>query len=99
MPNYLVVWATGGNPSYAFDNLTISKIVITKTAIVPSFTLTPTTTALTCGTTSPVTFTVNNPGNVTGITNYSWHLGATPNGWKLPNGSAAPQLTQQQRIL
>jgi len=90
MPIYLVIWATGGNPSLIFDNLTISKIVITKTAIASSFNITPATISLTCGTTSPVTYTVNNPGGVTGITDYTWNLGATPNGWKLPNGSAAP---------
>lgn len=31
-----------------------------------------------------------NGGGTTGITNYTWNLGATPNGWKLPNGTAAP---------
>ncbi len=53
-----------------------------------SFAVSPANVSITCGSTTPVTFTVNN--NVAGITNYTWNLGATPNGWKLPNGTAAP---------
>ncbi|MGN6531087.1 MAG: T9SS type A sorting domain-containing protein [Ginsengibacter sp.] len=90
LPTYLVIWATGGIPSQTIDAFSISKIVITKTAPAPSFDITPPSVPFTCGTTSPVTFTVNNPGGITGITNYTWNLGATPNGWKLPDGSAAP---------
>lgn len=54
------------------------------------FTVTPANVPISCGSTTPVTFTVNNINNVTGITNYTWNLGATPNGWLLPNGSPAP---------
>lgn len=84
-----LIWATGGQSNYVVDNFSISKILITKTAIGPSFNITPTTVSLTCGNTTPQTFTVNNPDNAT-VTDYTWNLGATPNGWKLPNGSAAP---------
>lgn len=90
LPMYLVIWASGGDPSLSLDNFSISKIVITKSTPAPSLNITPATVSLTCGTTSPTTFTVNNPGGITGITNYTWNLGATPNGWLLPDGSAAP---------
>lgn len=86
---YLVIWATGGLANLSLDALIISSVVITKTASSPSFTL-PSITNVQCG--SPVTFTVttaSNPSNAA-ITNYTWNLGATPNGW-LYNGSAAPQ--------
>ncbi|MFT3946268.1 MAG: T9SS type A sorting domain-containing protein [Agriterribacter sp.] len=41
-----------------------------------------------CGSTSPVTFTINNTSSLTGITGYVWNLGSG-NGW-LYNGSSAP---------
>lgn len=44
---------------------------------------------MTCGTTAPVTFTINNNNNTTGITGYTWNIGTTPNGW-LYNGVPAP---------
>jgi len=47
--------------------------------------------SLTCGNTSSQTFTVNNPNNVTGITEYKFDLGSSSNGW-LYNGSDAPQI-------
>jgi hypothetical protein len=70
----------------------LRKIAITETApAAPVFTL-PTSTNVTCGSTAAKTFTVttqSNPNNLT-ITDYTWNLGATPNGW-LYNGNAAPQ--------
>lgn len=85
----LVVWATGGRTNLSQDILSISKIEITKTANAPSFTL-PATTNVPCGSTTPVTFTVTNVNNTPNVTDYTWNLGPTPNGW-LYNGSAAPQ--------
>lgn len=74
------------------QTIEISKITITETApAAPVFTL-PTSTNVTCGSTSSKTFTVttqSNPGNLS-ITDYTWNLGATPNGW-LYNGNPAPQ--------
>jgi hypothetical protein len=87
---YLVVWSSGLS-GLSLDALNISKIEITETAQAPSFTL-PATTPVPCGSTSQQNFTVttaSNPNNLT-ITDYTWHLGATPNGW-LYNGSAAQQ--------
>lgn len=84
---YLIVWATGGN--IALDVLSISQIVITKTAIA-SFTISPSTVTLSCGTTTAETFTVTNVNNTPNVTNHSWNLGSTSNGW-LYNGNPAPQ--------
>lgn len=69
----------------------IKKITITESAPAASFSISSSISSLTCGATTPVTFTVNNGAGTTGITGYTWNLGATPNGWLLPDGSAAPQ--------
>lgn len=55
------------------------------------FAVTPANVSISCGSITPVTFTINNLNNITGITNYTWNLGPTPNGWLLPNGNPAPQ--------
>lgn len=84
----LDVTAYPGNGNNAIE---ISKITITETAPSVSFTL-PSTTNVSCGSTSPLTFTVttaSNPNNLP-ISNYTWNLGAVPNGW-LYNGTPAPQ--------
>jgi hypothetical protein len=70
--------------------LRIQKIRIVETPPGASFNITPITTALTCGSTTPVTFTVNNGANTPGITGYTWNLGSASNGW-LYNSVAAPQ--------
>lgn len=88
--NYLFIWSSGGNVNLDLDVLYISKITITPTAIVNpvSFTL-PGTTSFACGSNAAINFTVNNVYGSTGVTNYTWNLGATPNGWLL-NNAAAP---------
>ncbi len=68
----------------------VRKIRIVETPPSTSFSITPASVPITCGSTTPVTFTVNNGGGTTGITGYTWNLGATPNGWLLPNGTPAP---------
>ena len=75
------------------DVLNISKITITESPItIPiSFTLAPSSTSLACGSITPVTFTVTNVNSTPGVTSYTWNLGSATNGWKLPNGTAAPQ--------
>lgn len=89
--SYLLVAAVPAQATYNQDNTTsttyIQKIEITEITPV-SFTL-PSTTNVTCGSTSPVTFTVTNVNNTPNITDYTWNLGTTPNGW-LYNGSPAP---------
>lgn len=74
----------------AFQTIEIKKITITETPPAASFNVTSSPTTITCGTATPVTFTVNNGAGTIGITGYNWGLGATPNGWLLPNGTAAP---------
>lgn len=58
----------------------------------PSFAVSPATAAIMCGSTTPITFTINNVSGATGITNHTWNLGTTPNGWLLSNGSPAPSI-------
>ncbi len=85
---YLIIWASGGNTD--LDVLSISQIVITKTALA-SFTLSPSTLPITCGITSTqTTFTVTNGNNTPNVTNHTWNLGSANNGW-IYNGSPAPQ--------
>jgi len=85
---YLIILAYGGSTSS--NTALISKITISETAPVPapSFTLSQDITSISCGSITPVKFTVNNNG-VPNITDYTWNLGAN-NGW-LINGSPAPQ--------
>lgn len=52
----------------------------------PTFTLSTTPTSINCNSTSPVTFTVNNENNSSGILSYNWVIGS---GWNF-NGTTAP---------
>jgi hypothetical protein len=87
--DYLVLEATCQAAQNITANVYIQKIKIIETPPA-SFSITQSVSSISCGTTTPVTFTVNNGGGTTGITGYTWNLGATPNGWLLPNGTAAP---------
>lgn len=68
----------------------VRKIQIIETPPAGAFTISPGVSSMTCGSTSPITHTINNNNNITNITNYTWNLGASPNGWLLPNGTPAP---------
>ncbi len=86
--NYFTVMAYGpyGNTNTgAIGVVSINSITITETH---PFSLSPSTINLSCGSTSPQTFTVGNSTNAPGVTNYTWNLGAN-NGW-LYNGNPAP---------
>ncbi len=72
------------------QNIEIKKITITETPPTPTFTITPSSLTVGCGSTTAQTFTVNNVYNSPGTLSYNWNLGAANNGW-LYNGSAAPQ--------
>ncbi len=90
--HFLIVWATGGQPSLSLDDMTISKIVISKkVTVVPTFTISPATFTIPCGSSSAQTFTVTNVNNTPGVTSYNWDLGSSSNGW-LYNGNPAPQV-------
>jgi len=86
--DYLLLEAT----CFAAQNITanayIQKIKIIETPPI-SFTI-PATTIFACGSTTAINFSAANVYNTTGITNYTWSLGAIPNGWLLPNGTPAP---------
>lgn len=92
--NFLLVAAFPKADNYASDNkisLTlIRKIEIVEIPPAGSFSILPTAPSMTCGSSLPLNFTVNNNANIANITNYTWNLGPVPNGWLLPNGSPAP---------
>ena len=106
--DYQFVWGTNLTTTYATlevssipsinggtNAIRIKKITIAETVTTPptpAFTLTPASVPIICGSSLPVTFTVNNEGSPTGIIDYTWNLGATPNGWLLPNGIPAPAI-------
>lgn len=85
---YLLIAAVPPSGSQ-YQTIHIRRIKIEETGT-PELVLSPTSLAVTCGTTVAQTFTVSNPNNVTGITSYEWNLGSSSNGW-LYNGTAAPQ--------
>jgi len=70
------------------SNGTLSTIIYVNRP--PAFTVSPGSVIILCGSNAPISYTANNPYNISGITNYTWNLGQTPNGW-LYNGSPAPQ--------
>lgn len=65
----------------------IKKITIVEAPPANLFTL-PNTLNVTCGNTTPITFSVTNTNGTSGITGYTWNLGAN-SGWLL-NGLPAP---------
>ncbi|MBN8781739.1 MAG: hypothetical protein J0G98_01640 [Terrimonas ferruginea] len=83
--NYLVLTISDGGASTT--TALINKVTITETASA-SFSISSSISSLACGATTPADFTVNNVGGSTGITGYTWNLGAN-NGW-LYQGSPAP---------
>lgn len=84
---YLIIWATGGLSNLTLDVLNISKIVITQTAVSAPATISSSPTSVSCGFSTPVTFTIN-PGSTTNISGYTWTLPAN-NNW-IHNGAPAP---------
>ncbi len=88
--NYLVLTISDGglNGTTAL----INKITITE-SIAISFTLSPSTLQIPCGSATTQTFTVNNVNNTPGTIIYNWNLGSSNNGW-IYNGSPAPQSFQ-----
>lgn len=88
--NYLLVGAFPWAGTSQNGFIWVRKIQIVETPPAGAFTISPGASSMTCGSTSPVTFTANNNNNITGITNYNWNLGTVPNGWLLPNGASAP---------
>lgn len=87
---YLMVAAIPPSGS-VFQTILIRKIKIEELPPAASFSISPSSTSITCGATTPISFTINNINSTPGITGYSWNLGATPNGW-LYNGNPAPSI-------
>ena len=69
----------------------IKKIRIVEKAPPPTFTLTPSSLSVPCGSTAPQLFKVTNVYNSPGTWSYSWDLGSSNNGW-IYNGNPAPQI-------
>lgn len=88
--SHLLVGAFPYPNSTSLGTVWIRKIQIVEIPPAGAFTISPATTSLNCGSTTPITFTTNNNNSITGITNYTWNLGTVPNGWLLPNGNPAP---------
>lgn len=86
---YMIVWASGGQSNLSLDVLSISNITIVQTSV-PTFTITPPSVTIPCGTSTQQTFTVNNVYNSPGNLSYEWNLGTANNGW-IYLGTAAPQ--------
>jgi Secretion system C-terminal sorting domain len=88
--SYFTILAHSGSQSQSSIVL-INSITVVETAPSPAFTLSPSSVSISCGSTTPVTFTATGSNIPSGATvTYSWNLGAAPNGW-LYNGSPAPQ--------
>jgi hypothetical protein len=83
--NYLLVAGIRNNLYPGVTWACIQKIKIEEIPIIL-----PANLELTCGSNSPITFTIPNTGNAVSISNYKWNLGASSNGW-LYNGAPAPQ--------
>jgi hypothetical protein len=75
------------------QTLLIRKIKIEELPPAASFSISSSASTLACGASTPVTFTIDNSNNTSGISDYTWNLGATPNGW-LYNGNPAPATIQ-----
>ncbi|MBS1749777.1 MAG: hypothetical protein JST63_07725 [Bacteroidetes bacterium] len=71
------------------QTILIRKINIIETPPGVTFTLSPSSSTINCGSITQKTFTVTNVNNMANVTNHLWNLGAN-NGW-LYNGNPAPQ--------
>lgn len=74
------------------QTILIRKITITETPPPVTFTL-PSSISLQCGTNAPQTFSVTNVYGTTGITNYTWNLGSSSNGWLYNGNPAQPTIS------
>lgn len=77
---------TGGKLYAEFAGYESCQFSLQKNAV-PTFTLTPATVSIPCGSTNPVTFMVNNVYNSPGTRDHIWTIGS---GWELTDGSVAP---------
>lgn len=71
------------NVSPQQQTIEIKKIKIIETPPPPTFSLSPTTTAINCNSTGAVNFSISNVYNSPGTLSYSWNVG---NGWNLSPG-------------
>ena len=76
---YITVLAKNGSSS--LNAAYINKITIIETPPTPTFTLSPASITKACGTAISQTFTVSNVYNSSGVTGYTWNVGATNSGW------------------
>ncbi len=87
--NYLMVAAIPPASS-VLQTILIRKITITETPPTPTFTISPASLSIPCGSAITQAFTVNNVYNSPGTLSYDWNLGSASNGW-IYNGNPAPQ--------
>lgn len=80
---FYAVFKSSGNDEYTSCNYSLKK------DNVPTFKITPSSTTVSCNSTSPKTFTVNNVYNSPGTLSYDWEVGS---GWKY-NGNPVSNFT------
>ncbi len=73
-----------------FKTVVIRKITIVETPPTPTFSLSPNSSSIACGTSVTRNFVVTNVYNSPGTLSYNWNLGSASNGW-IYLGSPAPQ--------
>ena len=86
---YLMVAAIPPAASVS-QTILIRKIKIDELPPAATFTLSPSSLTIPCGSAAAQTFTVTNVNNTPNVTNHLWNLGSANNGW-LYNGNPAPQ--------
>jgi hypothetical protein len=87
--NYLMIAAIPPAGS-VYQTILIRRIKVEEFPPTATFTLSPSSHSVTCGFSTAQTFTVTNVYSTPNVTNYSWNLGSSNNGW-LHNGNPAGQ--------
>ncbi len=80
-------------PNGGFKTVVIRKITIVETPPTPTFSLSPNSSSIACGTSVTRNFVVTNVYNSPGTLSYNWNLGSASNGWIYLGSPAAQTFT------